>query len=617
MEVTVYRVPEGNCMTNFFTTIRQWLFQESGSGEQDPDQLRLEFKQRYASFRTLLTANNNALQAMAELEKIYYGHESYRMADIRSRITTVLANVYKMIFSLMAMAPDRYSALEKTFEKISKEIGAIVDSVPQYTDGPLVYDLHEISGKNRDQVGGKMANLGEIAGLPALTIPRGFVISASATRRFISPRLLTEINRLLQVLEPENLQSYYKGCEEIQRAVMNSPLPPELEEILMGGYAQLEEQSSAGCKVALRSSALGEDVVGVTFAGLYSTELDVDRNSLAAAYKKVVASKYGPKAIAYRWQRGYRHHDIEMCVGCLLMVESKTSGVTYSCSTDETHGEVIRINATTGIGRGVVDGTRAADRFLLDRKAPHATLQSTIRQGTSAPNTAEVSITLNNDQLRMLAEASQILEHHFGRPQDIEWSFDQLGRLYILQSRSVPTTGNEQTEAPVYELETGAEIIGKGGIPASSGVACGELFKIERPEQLQTFPRGAVLLVEYPLPEYAPLLGRAAAVIAEYGSEAGHLATVAREFGIPALFSVQGVMQTLEQGLLITVDTRVQTIYRGRIEKLLVEKTCPEKSHGGQPGTVYPHGGLAAYYTAQPARPCFQPLQNLMVRDAS
>ncbi len=583
MEVTVCREPEENCMTDFFTSIRQWLFPTSRSGGQDPEQLRQEFKQRYASFRTLLTANNNALQAMAELEKIYYGHGSYRMADIRSRITTVLTNVYKMIFSLMAMAPDKYSALEKIFEKISREIGAIVDSVPQYTDGPLVYDLHEISGKNRDQVGGKMANLGEIAGLPALTIPRGFVMSASATRRFLSPQLLTEINRLLQVLEPENLQSYYKGCEEIQKAVMNSPLPPELEEILISGYAQLEEQSSARCKVALRSSALGEDVVGVTFAGLYSTVLDVERNSLTTAYKKVIASKYGPKAIAYRWQRGYRHHDIEMCVGCLLMVESKTSGVTYSCSTDETYGEVIRINATTGIGRGIVDGTRAADRFLLDRKTPHATLQSTIRQTTSAPNTAEASITLNNNQLRMLAEASQILEHHFGKPQDIEWSFDQLGRLYILQSRPLPTPEKEQTEPPVYQLESHAEVISRGGISASSGIACGELFKIDRPEQLQTFPRGAILLVEYPLPEYAPLVGRAAAVIAEYGSEAGHLATVAREFGIPALFSVQGVMQKLEQGLLITVDTRGQAIYRGRIEKLLGKKPVQRNPMAGSP----------------------------------
>ncbi len=570
-------------MTDFFTSIRTWLFPKSRPGGHDPEQLRQEFKQRYASFRTLLTANNNALQAMAELEKIYYGQESYRMADIRSRITTVLTNVYKMIFNLMAMAPGRYSALEKTFEKISGEIGAIVDSVPQYADGPLVYDLQDISGKNRDQVGGKMANLGEIAGLPALTVPPGFVMSASATRRFISPQLLTEINRLLQVLEPENMQSYYKGCEEIQRAVMNSPLPPELEEILMSGYGRLEEQSSAHCRVALRSSALGEDVVGVTFAGLYSSVLDVDRSSLTTAYKRVIASKYGPKAIAYRWQRGYRHHDIEMCVGCQLMVEAKTSGVTYSCSSDETHGEVIRINATTGIGRGVVDGTRAADRFLLERKAPHAVLQSSIRQGGSAPDGAEVSITLNNDQLRKLAESSLILERHFGSPQDIEWSFDQLGGLSILQSRSLPAPEKEQTERPAYQPESQAEVISRGGICASSGIACGEIHKIERPEQLQSFPRGAVLLVEYPLPEYAPLVGRAAAVIAEYGSEAGHLATVSREFGIPALFSVQGVMQKLGQGQLVTVDTRGQAIYRGRIEKLLGEKPVQRNPMAGSP----------------------------------
>jgi pyruvate,water dikinase len=58
-------------------------------------------------------------------------------------------------------------------------------------------------------------------------------------------------------------------------------------------------------------------------------------------------------------------------------------------------------------------------------------------------------------------------------------------------------------------------------------------------------------------------------VVAEHGSVAGHLANVAREFGVPALFGVEGVVAKLEQGQVVTVDADGRTVYEGRIEALL------------------------------------------------
>ncbi len=126
----------------------------------------------------------------------------------------------------------------------------------------------------------------------------------------------------------------------------------------------------------MRSSALGEDTAGVSFAGLYSTFLNVEKNAISAFYKKVIASKYGPKAIAYRRRRGYRHEDIEMCVGCLVMIDAVVSGVTYSSDQGEQESEVIRINATSGIARGVVDGTTVTDLYLVGREKPFPVVYS-------------------------------------------------------------------------------------------------------------------------------------------------------------------------------------------------------------------------------------------------
>ncbi len=556
---------------NIFSPVQEQLL--------SPEELRDAFRKRYANFRSLLTANNNALQAMAELEKIYYGSKGYRMAVVRSKITTILVNVYKMISHLLAMSEGKYKELETVFERISQDIENIVERRPVLQKGPLVLPLDEVKREVRDQVGEKMANLGEVGAIDGLVIPKGFVVTASATRHFLTDENLAEINRRLQVLDPDNLEDLYRTCEEIQRMVRDSPLPPDLEELLYVHYARLERGTVPHCRVALRSSALGEDTAGVSFAGLYRTILNVDRDSLVAAYKEIIASKYGARAISYRRKRGYRHEDIEMCVGCLIMVDSLVSGVTYSRDPGEEESEVIRINATAGIAKGVVDGTTITDLYLVSRETPHAVVYREMRQNQAAS-------ALTYGQIKKMAEAALRLEQHFGAPQDIEWSIDHQGTFHILQSRPMLTIKVEaidDEDSRMPQVEGGDPPFMLGGISASAGIASGPIFRVDNNETMRRFPEGAVLVLEHPLPDWAPLLSRATAVIAEHGSEAGHLATVSREFGIPALFSLPGAMAGLVDGEVVTVNAGSRAIYRGRREDLLRRRTVRKDIMAGSP----------------------------------
>jgi pyruvate, water dikinase len=548
------------------------LFSATPEPVLPPEELKAAFKHRYGNFRSLLTANNNALQAMAELEKIYYSGDSYRMAVVRSKITTILVNVYKMIGNLRQMADGRYEELESIFERIGQDLDAIIGQKPAHREGPFVLPLAEISTRQKDQVGEKMAGLGEVATLTGLLIPPGFVVTATATGHFLTAPVLAEINRRLQILDPDNLDGLFRTCEEIKKIVRDAPLPPDLEELLFVHYGRLEKLTYPGVKVAMRSSALGEDTAGVSFAGLYRSVLHIGRDSLAAAYKEVIAGKYGTKAVAYRRKRGYRHEDIEMCVGCMAMVDALISGVTYSRDPAGDDSDTIRINAVSGLATSVVDGTRATDLYLVSREKPHTLVYSEIRQGREAGGGQGVPSTLTYGQLKKLAEAAMTLELHFGNPQDIEWSFDQQGRLYILQSRSIPPHLEQAVDMPQVAAEGGEGGDGPilfGGICASRGVVCGEVRRVESVDLLQSFPKGAVLLVEHPLPEWAPLLGRASALIAAHGSEAGHLATVAREFAIPALLNLPEALTTLNNGDTITVNAGARAIYRGCREDLL------------------------------------------------
>ena len=127
-------------MRRFFTFLKQSLFIET-QPSLCPEELRTAFAKRYTHFRSLLTANNNALQAMAELEKMYYSGESYRMAFVRSKISAILVNVYKMVRNIKEMSGGKYAELEGIFEKISDSLNEIVERKSNFQQGPLVLPL--------------------------------------------------------------------------------------------------------------------------------------------------------------------------------------------------------------------------------------------------------------------------------------------------------------------------------------------------------------------------------------------------------------------------------------------------------------------------------------------
>lgn len=160
------------------------------------------------------------------------------------------------------------------------------------------------------------------------------------------------------------------------------------------------------------------------------------------------------------------------------------------------------------------------------------------------------------------------------------------GVLYILQSRPIQVSkAAKPTDTPevVASSETGEPPVLFGGVCASGGVACGEVFRVDSPVDMPHFPKGAVLILKHPIPDWAPLLSRASAVISENGTEAGHLATVSREFGIPALFSLPQAMTVLVSGQTITVNSSGRAVYQERREDLLCRKAVKKDIMSGSP----------------------------------
>jgi pyruvate,water dikinase len=525
-----------------------------------PEALQSAFREHYRNFRALLTANNNALELMSAAEEMLHSGKPFGMAFVRGDLTALTVNVYKMVHSLTALSDGRYKELDERFRVITERIETILSRQPEVAGGAYVLAMDEIDRSVIDQVGAKMANLGEIRKHLGLAVPDGFAVTAAAARHFMeSSHVQDEINRRLKTLDVDDLEALYTVSADIQDLIRAAPLPDDLAAMIRRHGDDLGAPA-----LSLRSSALGEDSAHGSFAGQYRTRLGVDAAAIADTYKDIVAGKYQSQAIVYRQQRGYRHQDVLMGVGCLAMVDAVASGVAYSHPPEDARSPWVVIHAAAGLGNQIVEGSADYDALHVGRDEPHAV--ETLHLAAAA------TPALTAQQAQELARQAMRIEEHFGGPQDIEWAVDRDGQVVILQSRPIGLPSGEATppqlQAVRGELAGETPLLG-GGATASRGVGTGPVFKVTCALDVLEFPQGAVLVVETPYPEWAVLINKAAAVISESGTMATHLATVAREFGVPALFDLPGALAGLENGREVTVDATARRIYGGRIEPLL------------------------------------------------
>ncbi len=565
----------------------------------DAEELRNTFKARYHNFKLLLNANNKALEVMTEMEQALRGNRPFGMSFIRANCTAVSVNVFRIVKNLDQLAPAKYEDLYERFKAIQDQTNQILVQKKLTHGDRLVIPFTEVDKEMADQVGSKMANIGEVQNHLRLPVPTGFVVSSLGYERFMERNdLQAEIDRRLQSSEGEKLDELYALSADLQQLIIRSPVPEELASAIMDSYREVAVEAGEGVKVSLRSSALGEDAAGTTFAGQYRSELNVSEDNVLQAYKEVIASKYSLQAISYRQTRGIRDEDVAMCVGCMAMVQAVSGGVLYSRNPLNIRDHSIFINSVWGLPKSVVDGSVACDLFVVSRDDPPVILKRDVQlkehkfvcypdEGVCRLDlTGETrpSPSLDDNQIRELVRIALLIEEHYGVPQDIEWAVGPEGTIYVLQCRPLQQSesGNERLRM-AGAATTAVPALLAGGITASPGVACGPIFWVRKDSDALRFPPGAVLVVAQALPRWAALLSRAAAVVTEQGSVAGHLANVAREFNVPAIFNLQNMPEHLHHGQVVTVDADGLSIYPDRVESLLAITEVKKNLMAGSP----------------------------------
>jgi pyruvate,water dikinase len=119
-------------------------------------------------------------------------------------------------------------------------------------------------------------------------------------------------------------------------------------------------------------------------------------------------------------------------------------------------------------------------------------------------------------------------------------------------------------------------VLVEGGAVAFPGVGSGPACLVTTEDDLTHFPEGGVLVARHSSPKFVLVMARAQAIVTDSGSVAGHMAAVAREFGVPTLLDTKNATGALAAGQDVTVDAYAGRVYAGRVPELLALKQTRE-----------------------------------------
>ncbi len=538
--------------------------------------------EKYAHFQRLLAANNAVLALMSDMEEKLSGDFLFDLQFIRASVSQIVQETGAVVAALNDMAEGRYEGLAHSLRHISLELEEALSQRREIAKAPLTLSFDQLNLEMAETAGGKSANLGEVRNSTGLPVPSGFAISTYAYKVFLDANHLTaRITEMLGRWRMDDLDSLARVSEELKQMINQAQVPRELESAINAAYEGLCLPGRERPLVAMRSSAVGEDLT-LTFAGQYATYLNVPPGELVSRYKDIVASLFTPRALFYYKNKGFREEEMAMGVAVLPMIDSQASGVLFTRQPEAPEQDAILINAVWGLGKYAVGGVINPDHYLVAYQPPGQVLEQRIPpkefmlvnlpgggvQKTPVPPEKVRAPCLTPEHLQQLARWAATLEAHYQRPQDVEWALDGEDRLWLLQSRPLQVPAKRSAEVKARTLKQYPVLLDQGSI-ACRGVGAGPVVLMRQDEDLKNFPPGGVLVARHTSPKYVTVMPQAAAIITDAGSPTGHMALLAREFRVPTILNTGKATQILQPGQEVTVDANYNNVYAGIINELL------------------------------------------------
>jgi len=410
----------------------------------------------------------------------------------------------------------------------------------------FILPLSNAAASDVERVGPKAANLARLAraGLPT---PGGFCVTADAYRRQIQHLGLADAVR---AYGDADRTAQRRLSVEIRLKLYQSDLAPDpLAEILAAWW---EEQKPA----AVRSSALIEDRADTSFAGQFESFLGLGGDAeFLTALRACWAALWTSNARQSMAQHGLDPSTTAMAVLVQPLVNARASGGGLSETAD---GQML-LSATWGLGSAIAQGEVVPDRIVLSRQGflrkneagrkhhREACVHGTGTMAQAVPDELARAPCLEAGQATALGRLMRKAESVLGMRLEIEWALDKEG-FKLLQARPL------RVAEPNVPDEIWLKHPGINGHPAGVGWGSGRAVVVNCECELARVAPGDILVTRVAGPALSHILPRVAGVVAELGGSTSHLASLARERGIPMVLGVNEATQLIPDGAQVAVD---------------------------------------------------------------
>lgn len=311
---------------------------------------------------------------------------------------------------------------------------------------PLLIPLDALGEWDERVVGGKAAKLAQLA-CADFEVPGGFCLTTWAYEAFISDAGITSTIRMelgRKPLEDMRWEELWDAALRIRAAFLAQPLSGLLRDILAEGLQGFD----ASTPLAVRSSAIGEDSAGLSFAGLHESIIGVrGRCDVEDAVRLVWASLWSDAALLYRKELGLDPVHSRMAVLVQEMVDADRSGVAFARDPRDIRKGHAVIESVPGPCSLLVDGVVDPDHWELDRKTHQIITWLPGRRDAAEPDAP----LLEPADLENILETLLAVEKLFGWSPDMEWT-GMSGSLTVLQARPITAAVTDDNEKRAWYL---------------------------------------------------------------------------------------------------------------------------------------------------------------------
>ena len=173
--------------------------------------------------------------------------------------------------------------------------------------------------------------------------------------------------------------------------------------------------------LAVRSSSAAEDLPSASYAGLYTTVLDVNgEDELMAAVRRCWASAFGDVVRSYHPQLASERPRSAVLIQ--PMVRAQAAGVAFTANPVTGDPDAVMVEAVLGTGERLVSGAATPDEWVV--------------RGDSAVRRGSGDEAIDAAVARAVAALARQVEQHQGRPQDVEWALAG-ETVVLLQARPI------------------------------------------------------------------------------------------------------------------------------------------------------------------------------------